>query len=334
MLVKLKHGIKDWIKAMLIALFGLWFLVSFIGNWFVVSSGSMEGSLFAGDLVYVNKLAYGARFPLSAFGFNFSYHRLPGYVEVNRNEVVAFNYPDLDTLVPIDKKSVWIKRILGLPGDTVQFKRSVAKVNGAEEQVLESYKFNHHLKVKGDEAVFFYNHDLGDPSRISAQNDWMAALTAEQASQLEKDSQVAFLKPEFNKAGVHAEDAFPFELELGWNTDFYGPVIVPKEGLTVRLTSDNISLYRLCIEVYEEQSLLELGGKFYINGQEISTYTFKQNYYFVAGDNRHNSMDSRHWGFLPESHVIGRVGVVMFSFDRNRSGLFNCIRWNRIFKSI
>lgn len=336
---RFKKILREWAIAAAIAIFSLWTFVSFIGNWFVVSSGSMENELLTGDMVYVNKLAYGARTPISGLGVStrwlcFGYHRLPGFSDIKHNDIIAFNYPDLDTLIPIDKKPVWIKRLIGLPGDTVQFDHGLAIVNGKHEELRKTHKLNYHVKVKGDEAAFIYRTGYDDASRISKDNDWLIQLTADEAKELEHDNQVAYISLQYQDKGKYTDDTFPYELESGWNTDFYGPVVVPKKGVTVKLTLDNIPLYRLCIEAYEGVELLELGGKFYVDGKPITTYTFKLNYFFVAGDNRHGSMDSRNWGFLPESHLIGRVKTINFSFDLKQEGFWSKIRWDRTFKGI
>lgn len=338
---KMGKSTKDWLKAMLIALTVVVGFVWFVGNWYVVSSGSMESTLLTGDMVYVNKLAYGARLPYTPLSlpfekghsswFSFNYHRTPGFSDPKHGDIVAFNYPDLDTIVPIDHKSVWIKRIVGLPGDSLKLSSSMAYVNGKMEEENADLKFNHHLRINGDEAAFFFKNDIRDPSKISAENDWMVALTAEEASELRKSKNVERLEISFKKKGVYEEDAFPYELEYNWNQDFYGPVLVPKKGLTITLSMENIALYRLCIEAYEGRELVENGAKFYIDGKQVTSYTFQQNYYFVVGDNRHNSIDSRYWGFLPESYLIGRVSCVFFSIDRTKEGFFNGIRWSRIF---
>lgn len=337
---KLRKTLKDWLLAGLIALTIVVGFVWFVGNWYVVSSSSMENALKTGDMVYVNKLAYGARMPYTPLSlpfnggytnkFLFDYHRVGGYSEVKRNDIVAFNYPDLDSLVPIDHKSVWVKRVVALPGDTLVFKSSVAYTNGNEEPEVNRLKFNHHLMLTEDENTFFFKNDIKEASKISDRNDWMIALDSVEAAQIAMSRGVGFVAPEFKTQGHYEEDAFPYEVEYKWNQDFYGPLVIPKKGMKIKLSLDNIALYRLCIEVFEKNQLVEHGNHFYVNGKECSEYTFTQDYYFVAGDNRHNSYDSRYWGFLPEHYLIGKVSFIFFSFDKNQSW-YNRIRWSRIF---
>ncbi|MES2629727.1 MAG: S26 family signal peptidase, partial [Bacteroidota bacterium] len=184
--------------------------------------------------------------------------------------------------------------------------------------------------IRGDEAAFFYKYGIVDPSKISTANDWMVNVTVERAAELAKVRNVDIVEPVYKKDGVYEEDAFPYELDYQWNQDFYGPVVVPKKGMTLTLSMANIALYRLCIEAYEGKELVEHGDRFYMDGKPVKTYTFEQDYFFVAGDNRHNSSDSRYWGFLPENHLIGKASFVFFSIDKTRSGLGH-IRWNRLF---
>ena len=126
---------------------------------------------------------------------------------------------------------------------------------------------------------------------------------------------------------------FPFDTLRRWTRDNYGPIWIPQAGATVTLDEKNISLYRRIITSYEDNSLEEKDGKFFINGEETTTYTFRQDYYWMMGDNRHNSLDSRYWGFVPEDHIVGTPYLVWFSRDRYRS-FPQSIRWNRIFKFV
>jgi signal peptidase I len=130
------------------------------------------------------------------------------------------------------------------------------------------------------------------------------------------------------------ESLFPFTKESKWTRDYYGPIWIPKKGATVELTVGNIALYRRIISVYENNDLKETpDGKFIINGKIVHSYTFRQDYYFMMGDNRHNSLDSRYWGFVPEDHIVGRPALVWYSSDRNL-GFPNNIRWRRFFKFV
>ena len=115
--------------------------------------------------------------------------------------------------------------------------------------------------------------------------------------------------------------------------DNYGPVWIPKAGETIKLTADNLPIYRRAIEVFENNKLEVKNGKIFINGSETDSYTFKMNYYWMMGDNRHNSADSRYWGFVPEDHIVGKASLIIFSWDKDQKSFFKKIRWNRMFKS-
>jgi signal peptidase I len=127
---------------------------------------------------------------------------------------------------------------------------------------------------------------------------------------------------------------FPFDSLYPWNVDNYGPIYIPKKGTTVNLTMQNISLYKRLIDVYENNDLKISGDQIYINGQLASSYTFKMNYYWMMGDNRHNSADSRFWGFVPEDHVVGKASFVWLSLDPEKGWLEGKIRWNKLFRVI
>ncbi|HEX4887580.1 MAG TPA: signal peptidase I [Luteibaculaceae bacterium] len=323
----IRSEVKSWIRAVAIALAVLVTYVWFVGNWYMVSSPSMEATLTKGDMIYVNKLAYGARVPYTPMSLPFEsgyaswprlgYRRLWGYSHPKVGDVVAFNYPDLDTLIPVDQKSVWVKRIVALPGE--QIRLTQAKRQGSEEKAsyADALKFSYQIQLEGDPGAFFTRYPQSQPSRTSNQNDWLVSLTANEAREIEVDRSVLRISPQWKSPDAFESEVFPYELSYKWNSDFYGPLWVPRAGDSIRLTLENIPVYRLCIEVFENHDLVELGNRFYIDGKEVSHYRFALDYYFVLGDNRHNSSDSRYWGFVPESYLIGKVGGILFSIDKN-----------------
>jgi signal peptidase I len=138
----------------------------------------------------------------------------------------------------------------------------------------------------------------------------------------------------FDKAGVYAEYIFPFDPQRKWNVDNYGSLTIPKAGETVALNMSTLPIYKRLIEVYEKNKLEIKDSKIYINDVLASSYTFKMNYYFMMGDNRHNSADSRFWGFVPEDHIVGKAVFVWLSLDNNSTSIFNKVRWKRVFVSI
>ena len=133
--------------------------------------------------------------------------------------------------------------------------------------------------------------------------------------------------------GIYEDYIYPFTPDMPWNIDNFGPLYIPQAGDVIPLTERNVALYRRCIETYEENTLSEANGQWYINGEKADSYTFKLDYYFMMGDNRHNSADSRFWGMVPDDHIVGKAVFIWFSWDKFGS-FFTKIRWSRLFSFI
>lgn len=263
--------IKDWIKALIYALVTVMVIKAFLFDVFTVPSSSMKDTLFPGDLIWVNKYAYGVRLPFTPLSFPFSHQQWSldqeqrAYMDVfalpyirlfeqsiAKNDVVIFNYPMEDNH-PIDHRTYYVKRCVALPGDT--------------------------LNVK--------NNEMHIPHRSSF---------------------------------------------LG-NVNDIGSVVVPKKGASIVLDQLNIHLYHRIIATYENNSIVPLDTTFIINGDTTNRYTCKMNYYWMVGDNRSNSLDSRFWGFVPENHIVGKAQRIVFSVDPTPIS-DNRLRWDRMFQII
>lgn len=286
-----------------------------------------------------------------------SYYRLPALEHVDRNEPVVFNWPVGDSVVilpdrsldiyqlrrqmnglippgtpvitrPVDKKDHYIKRCVAIAGDSVQIKGGQLYVNGQAAQNPEHRQFTYSVtpavNLKKLESFGVSINDAS-PNRglFNLDDAQVAKIRA-----LGPDVKVERLPQPRFPGYVFPNDA---KLYGAWTVDDFGPIYIPKKGVTTPLNAENISFYRRVIRNYEGNTLEEKDGKIYINGQEATSYTFKQDYYWMMGDNRHNSEDSRIWGYVPEDHIVGKPLFIWFS--TKNGNMRNGINWNRIFKS-
>jgi signal peptidase I len=296
---------------------------------YLVPSKSMTGTILPGELILINKLPYGARLCINEKSGMET--RAPGFSKIKHNDIIVFNFPEDDTLYknrpdlnfyeylerqgrkkaindtselgaliyqPVAQRQPYIKRCIGLPGDTLRILRSIVFVNN---------QF-----VRGDSAYWAHIRD-------SVKHNPLAFLINN------------YVSPKKDAKSYHYH--FPHHTDEEWYNRSYGPLYIPKKGASVKLTLQNLSLYIRIITAYEHNKLDTLNGNIHINGETTTTYTFKQNYYFMMGDNYWGSTDSRFWGFVPENHIIGKAVSVIFSTEiddvENKK-----IRWNRIFKNL
>lgn len=301
------------------------------------------------------------------------YHRLKGLGHIQHNDAVVFNFPDGDTVLldnptadyydflreyqrryedslgrvrllaeheiitrPVDKRENYIKRAVGLPGDTLQVIHSDLFVNGKKQEPIPGKQYVYFIRTNGTTINPTVLEEMGiamaDISYDAAERTYILPLTDENLNRVRNMRNVVEI------AKYEAEGAdpnvFPHDPDhYAWNADNYGPIWVPAKGATVQLTPENLPLYRRIIEIYEGNKLEVKNGVIYINDQPAKEYTFKMDYYFMMGDNRHNSADSRFWGFVPEDHIVGKASMVLFSTDKEKSFPKN-IRWNRMFTRI
>jgi signal peptidase I len=287
------------------------------------------------------------------------YYRLPALESIDRNEPVVFNWPVGDSVIleperswdllqykmqygkipqdrvivrPVDKKDHYIKRCVAIGGDSVQIRGGQLYVNGQAAQNPTHMQFSYRLTTTAGSFNAKKLEDFGvSLYDVNQLNDRSLAYQLD-AGQLEKVRALG-LQAERIKRASPPGHLFPNDAKrfTSWSVDDYGPVWVPKKDATTPLNLDNLAFYRRIISVYEGNKLEVKAGKIYINGQEASSYTFKQNYYWMQGDNRHCSEDSRFWGYVPEDHIVGKPLFIWFSTKGGSIG--NGINWNRIFKS-
>lgn len=352
LLKKNKLNIKQWVKAFVLALLTAIVLKSFFFGVYFVPTSSMEKSLLPGDLIFVNKLSYGIRLPLTPLTVPLTHQKLPfsdnvlsfsdvlkfPYVrlfrsEVQRNDVVVFNYPMEDEF-PIDHRSFYIKRCIALPGDTLLIKDKKVNLNGDVQIENPMLAFNYHVQTtKNITQDTLQKYGVTEGGRNNNLMEWNLTLTNKMKSQLDSSDDILSIRPVKVSPIAFADYIFPYHSYYKWNIDYFGPIVVPKKGATVVLDSNNIFLYTRIIEVYEDNELEQLDNFFVINGDTTNSYTFKMDYYFMMGDNRHNSSDSRFWGFVPEDHLVGKANSILFSINKSPAATTK-YRKDRFFKRI
>lgn len=391
---------------------------------FTIPSSSLEKTLLIGDFLFVSKFHYGARTPMTPIAAPMvhdtiplinkrSYSkwpqlpsfRFPGFERPEKNDIVVFNWP-ADTVTkffdasvtglrkPIDKKSNYVKRCVGAPGDNLSIKDGIVYINDKELILSGRAKpqYNHTIYSKNPvtanlltangstEFVRTYSARLNSEQQLNAlrpyirdgkrnddgsftllttqngippqvmreyqidiqeilENTKVANLTFDGAEAIRKtegiDSVVRFIERQPEAVFPNTREKF-YPVSKTWNQDNMGPIYIPEEGKSVNLTIENLPFYKKIIEEYEHNTLKEENGSIIINGKPATSYTFKQDYYWMMGDNRHRSEDSRYWGFVPEDHIVGKPVFVWMSIDQNESwkNIGKKIRWDRLFTTV
>lgn len=401
-------SIYDWIDDIIFALVAVYFINLFIFQNYQIPSSSLEKSLLVGDYLFVSKVSYGPRVPNTPLSFplvqntlpilncksyldwpSWDYKRVAGLGQIQRNDIVVFNFPAGDTVAtlqqnpdyytlvqmygreavcmnkqsfgeiiyrPVDKRENYVKRCVGLPGDSLSVRNNQVYINGKAAQNPKNMQLNYFVETetpltetmfrnwgvsRDDYMPYGQPCTVTDPETLSflgfqpnangAYNlVYRFPMTEAMVAQVKKLPSVkkVIVEPEIIGGTMY----YPVDYDNGWTRDNYGPIWIPKRGATIELTPENLALYRRCIKNYEHNELEEKDGVVYINGEKATTYTFQYDYYWMMGDNRHNSADSRSWGFVPEDHIVGKPIMIWLSLDKDRSLIDGGIRWNRLFR--
>ena len=295
------------------------------------------------------------------------HRRLWGFSSVKRNDIIVFNFPEGDTMVvqypgqnyyslvrqygrdyiqsefdiithPVDKRENYIKRCIGLPGDTVQILDGEIIVNGMIRPKLPKQKFKYYVTTTGtplSDTMLDSLKILKSAVTYNPVNSLHVLYLAEENLALLKSFPTVRSIKQFSEPmlSFQNQEIFPHSTNFRWTGDKFGPLKVPARGDTVEINTLNIPIYQRIINVYEQNELQEMDGEIYINGKASETYVVKMDYYFVMGDNHHNSADSRYWGFVPEDHLLGKAVTVWFSIKPDKS-VIDGLRKERIFSSI
>ena len=414
----------EWVDAIIFALIAVYFINTFFFQNYQIPTPSLEKSLLVGDFLAVSKLSYGPRAPITPLSFplaqhtmpvtggksyiekpQWKYKRLKGFGDVERNDIVVFNFPVGDTVAlnqqgvdfytlskyhsngsegiradkntygeivyrPVDRRENYVKRCIGLPGETLELRNDSVFIDG--EFILNPKHSQHNYMIHTDGTqisvdVFtelginkadYMTHtsygqyvprsqDLTDVDSISMSlfnlkprsgNNgrlyFSIPLTEEMIGKIKLKPFVWDVIKEKEIPG--SSYYFPLEYNTNWTRDSYGPLWIPEKGATIIFDKDvdyKIAAYERCIKNYEGNDFSYREGVVYINGEPADSYTFKFDYYFMMGDNRHNSADSRSWGFVPEDHIVGQPKLVWLSLEKDNDWFKGRIRWKRLFRN-
>ncbi|MCP9757083.1 signal peptidase I [Lacihabitans sp. CCS-44] len=366
---KQKSAMREWWDSVLFAVVAATLIRGLFLEAYTIPTGSMEKSLLINDFLFVSKVHYGARTPKTILQVPLTHQkiwfteipsysdaiqipnfRLPGFTSVKNGDVVVFNYPGCPERpdpyggfdkYPVDLRTNYIKRCIGIGGDVVDIRNSEVYVNNkkfdnaANTQKYYSIETNTNVNEKLFEKLGIENK--GERSE-NGKIYYSINSTESALAELKKYDFVTNIFPDIIAKGDTTDqnyNAFPHQTTLfSNNRDNFEPFTVPKKGMKIQLTDKNIAMYKSVITVFDLNKNAEYkNGKIFIDGKQVNEYTFNQDYYFMMGDNRYESDDSRFWGFVPADHIVGKAVFIWMSIDANGS-LLNKIRWSRLFSLI
>jgi len=298
------------------------------------------------------------------------YYRFPGLGQVERNDAVVFNYPEGDTVStafqsnqsyyslvrnygrervwtdkrnfgdivvrPVDKRENYVKRCVGLPGDTLEIIDRQIYIDGEKAVNPEKIQYQYVVQTDGSRinSRILDKLNITEGSATNVPGQFVFVLTNEAVTELNKLPIVKSIEVINEPAGEFSPEIFPHDPSFAWNRDNFGPVYIPKKGVPIQITTENIPLYHRLIETYEGNEIEVTDQNVIINGEAVTEYTPRMNYYWMMGDNRHNSADARFWGFVPEDHIVGTPEFIWLSLDENKNWFNGKIRWNRLFSLV
>lgn len=369
---KPKSAVREWWDAILFAVVAATLIRWLIMEAYTIPTPSMENSMLVGDFLFVSKFHYGTRTPRTPLQVPLTHqkiwftnipsysdwiqlpsYRLPGFTHVKRNDVVVFNVPRIEENnygnynpnswidYPVDLKTNYIKRCVAEAGDVFEIRNRQIFINGTPFENPEGLRYQYLIESTNDinnrniEKFGLDGDDFAYKGRWNADKPdavyYTMFLTEKQKALVQAEPYIkSVILYESGEA-----PRFPFsKYTESWTGNDYGPLTIPKEGMTIAINDSTLSIYGTTISDYDGNKNVEIKeGKLTIDGKEVTEYTFNQNYYFMMGDNRDDSLDSRYWGFVPEDHVVGKGFFIWLSIDKYGSFL-DKIRWNRFFKPV
>ncbi|WP_010520153.1 signal peptidase I [Croceivirga radicis] len=414
-------GLGEWVSSIVFAIVAATLVHTYFIQPYVIPTGSLERTLRIGDFLFVSKFHFGARTPMTAVAApmvhdtlpivrtksylskpQIPYFRLPGFQTPQKNDIVVFSWP-ADTVrqffvkeagvkKPIDKKSNYVKRCVGTPGDTLSVVNGDVYIDGKKLKLSDRAKpmFNNIVYAQSgvssrllneldadsferkyisgpltqeqlngltpyllgaqqtaEGKIALYTNQNGIPTEVirglrladlkeETPRQRIVNLTEEMVSELRQNAKIDSVVRAVEPKGEAGNNIFPQSPLYPWNNDNMGPIYIPEEGKTIKLTVQNLPLYKKIIKDYEGNTLAVNGNTITINGKQTDSYTFKMDYYWMMGDNRDHSEDSRTWGFVPENHIVGKPIFIWLSMDNFQDGIrFNeRFRWDRMFTTV
>ena len=417
--LKPRSEVGEWVSSITFAIIAATLVHTYFMQPFTIPTSSLEKSLLVGDYLFVSKFHYGARVPSTVIAApmvhdslpftgtasylkkpQLPYTRLPGLQRIKNNDIVCFNWP-ADTLAtmwgdtsgeftykPVDKKTNYVKRSVGIAGDSLEIRNGYVYINGKKNElpyrakiqfyytyesksVIDGNTFPQFLIKKERTGVYRIlseywknpkvqeaikkNGSLSEISSDSLYTEVAGGINPDFARRLKMESvatkininltedEVVLLKKypqtvSVKKLNFSADNAiFPHIASNKWSQDNFGPIYIPKAGAKVKLDLNSLPYYEQIIKNHENNDLAVVGDAIFVNGEKVDSYTFKQDYYWLMGDNRHNSLDARYWGYVPFDHVLGKPVMIWFSWDANASSFgakIKSIRWDRMFTTV
>lgn len=414
-----KTALGEWVSSIVFAVVAATLVHTYFIQPYVIPTGSLERTLRVGDFLFVSKFHYGARTPMTTVAApmvhdtlpvlgvpsylakpQLPYFRLPGFTKIDRNDIVVFSWPadtvrrffkrEAGVVKPIDKKSNYVKRCVGIPGDSLEVRNGYVFINGKQLQLPGSAKpqFDYTIySSKGVSSRLLEKYGITDftrkylsnplnPQQAQAVNQYilgynqgkegqlelytngsgiptsaikkyglalqevtdrerLVPLTNEMVTALRQEASIDSLVQEITPTGKRGVNLFPQSPDYPWNYSQLGPIYIPEKGATVALNLRTLPLYKKIIRDYEQNEISVAGNQISINGKVSDSYTFKQDYFWMMGDNRDHSEDSRAWGYVPENHIVGTPIFIWMSFDNFTESISNWRpRWDRIFTTV